>query len=68
MIDKINRMKKQPRHRWATPTRKGRWHDTAKAAREAAARAGLGSIDPVTKRVYIDVLVTIESDAGKVIK
>jgi hypothetical protein len=51
-----------PRYRWTTPTRKGRWHPTRRAAAAAAERAKLASRDPHTGNLFLDVFTEIEAD------
>jgi hypothetical protein len=48
------------RYRWVTPTRKGRWTSTSKAARDAAVIAGVALKDD-QGRVFLDPFTEIEA-------
>ncbi|MES2289269.1 MAG: hypothetical protein V4530_05975 [Pseudomonadota bacterium] len=60
---------KEPvRYRYVTPGGRGRWRETLKEARVAAAKAGHGSIDEHSGTVFLNVLVVIEGSDGRVLK
>lgn len=56
----------RPRYRWKVVlpgnrvVRTGAWHDTMKACRKAALRAGVAKLDRETGQIWADVLTEFE--------